>query len=118
MEPEQISYSPEHLAKLIEMTEAGSITQTVAKDVFFHIFEEDIEPEQYVKQHGLGAVSDSSELEAIVKIVLEENPSTVEQYKAGKEKVMGFLIGQAMKKTKGKGNPGIISKMMKELLTN
>ena len=118
MEPEQISYSPEHLAKLIEMTEAGSITQTVAKDVFFHIFEEDIEPEQYVKQHGLGAVSDSSELEAIVKIVLEENPSTVEQYKAGKEKVMGFLIGQAMKKTKGKGNPGIIQKMMKELLTN
>ena len=117
MEPEQISYSPEHLAKLIEMTEAGSITQTVAKDVFFHIFEEDIEPEQYVKQHGLGAVSDSSELEAIVKTVLEENPSTVEQYKAGKEKVVGFLIGQAMKKTKGKGNPGIISKMIKEQLT-
>lgn len=116
MEPEQIAYSPVHLAKLIEMTEAGTITQTVAKEVFAHIFEEDIEPEQYVKQHGLGAVSDSGELEAIVKSVLEENPDTVEQYKSGKDKVIGFLIGQAMKKTKGKGNPGIISKMMKEML--
>lgn len=116
MEPEQIAYSPAHLAKLIEMTESGTITQTVAKEVFAHIFEEDIEPEQYVKQHGLGAVSDSGELEAIVKSVLEENPDTVEQYKSGKDKVIGFLIGQAMKKTKGKGNPGIISKMMKEML--
>lgn len=75
-----------------------------------------MEPEQYVKQHGLGAVSDSGELEAIVESVLGENPATVEQYKAGKDKVIGFLIGQAMKKTKGKGNPGIISKMMKEML--
>lgn len=116
MEPEQIAYSPVHLAKLIEMTESGTITQTVAKEVFAHIFEEDIEPEQYVKQHGLGAVSDSGELEAIVESVLGENPATVEQYKAGKDKVIGFLIGQAMKKTKGKGNPGIISKMMKEML--
>ncbi len=116
VEQEQISYSPNHLAKLIEMTEARMITQTVAKDVFVHIFEENIEPEQYVKEHGLGAVSDSGELKEIVKSILEENPSTVEQYRAGKEKVMGFLIGQAMKKTKGKGNPEIIRNMIKEML--
>ena len=115
-EPEEITFSAEHLAKLIELLDAGTINQTVAKEVFEQIFREDIDPEQYVEAHGLKMVNDDNLLRTVVEQVIAANPQSVADYKGGKEKALGFLVGQTMKQMKGKANPGAVNKMLKELL--
>ena len=115
-EPEEITFSAVHLAKLIELLDAGTINQTVAKEVFEQIFREDIDPEQYVEAHGLKMVNDDNLLRTVVEQVIAANPQSVADYKGGKEKALGFLVGQTMKQMKGKANPGAVNKMLKELL--
>ena len=115
-EPEELSFSPEHLAKLIELTEAGTINQTVAKEVFEKIFYDDIDPERYVEEHGLKTVNDEGALRSTVERVIDENPQSVADYRGGKEKALGFLVGQTMKAMKGKANPGAVNKLLKEML--
>ena len=115
-EPEEITFSAAHLAKLIELLDAGTINQTVAKEVFEQIFLEDIDPEQYVEAHGLKMVNDDNLLRTVVEQVIAANPQSVADYKGGKEKALGFLVGQTMKQMKGKANPGAVNKMLKELL--
>ena len=115
-EPEEITFSAAHLAKLIELLDAGTINQTVAKEVFEQIFREDIDPEQYVEAHGLKMVNDDNLLRTVVEQVIAANPQSVADYKGGKEKALGFLVGQTMKQMKGKANPGAVNKMLKELL--
>jgi aspartyl-tRNA(Asn)/glutamyl-tRNA(Gln) amidotransferase subunit B len=116
LDPEDIKFSPENLAKLIEMVEAGTINGNVAKDVFAVIFDEDADPEAYVKEKGLGQVSDEGELRATIEKIIADNPQSVADYRSGKEKAMGFLVGQTMKAMKGKANPGMVNKILKELL--
>ncbi|MCM1493961.1 MAG: Asp-tRNA(Asn)/Glu-tRNA(Gln) amidotransferase subunit GatB [Muribaculaceae bacterium] len=116
MDAEDIRFSPANLAKLIELVDAGTINSSVAKEVFEHIFSEDTDPEQYVKDKGLTSVSDEGELRAAVEQVIKENPQSVEDYHNGKEKAIGFLVGQTMKATKGKANPGMVNQILKELL--
>jgi aspartyl-tRNA(Asn)/glutamyl-tRNA(Gln) amidotransferase subunit B len=116
LDPEDIKFSPENLAKLIEMVEAGTINGNVAKDVFAVIFDEDADPETYVKEKGLGQVSDEGELRATIEKIIADNPQSVADYRSGKEKAMGFLVGQTMKAMKGKANPGMVNKILKELL--
>ena len=115
-EPEEITFSAAHLAKLIELLDAGTINQTVAKEVFEQIFREDIDPEQYVEAHGLKMVNDDNLLRTVVEKVIAANPQSVADYRGGKEKALGFLVGQTMKQMKGKANPGAVNKMLKELL--
>ena len=115
-EPEEITFSAAHLAKLIELLDAGTINQTVAKEVFEQIFREDIDPEQYVEAHGLKMVNDDNLLRTVVEQVIAANPQSVTDYRGGKEKALGFLVGQTMKQMKGKANPGAVNKMLKELL--
>ena len=115
-EPEEITFSAAHLAKLIELLDAGTINQTVAKEVFEQIFREDIDPEQYVEAHGLKMVNDDNVLRTVVEQVIAANPQSVADYGGGKEKALGFLVGQTMKQMKGKANPGAVNKMLKELL--
>ena len=115
-EPEEITFSAAHLAKLIELLDAGTINQTVAKEVFEQIFREDIDPEQYVEAHGLKMVNDDNLLRSVVEQVIAANPQSVADYRGGKEKALGFLVGQTMKQMKGKANPGAVNKMLKELL--
>ena len=115
-EPEDIGFSPAYLAKLIEMTEAGTINQTVAKEVFEKIFRDNIDPEKYVEEHGLKSVNDEGELRNVVESVIAANPQSVADYKGGKEKALGFLVGQTMKLMKGKANPGAVNKLLKEIL--
>ena len=115
-EPEDIGFSPAYLAKLIEMTEAGTINQTVAKEVFEKIFRDNIDPEKYVEDHGLKSVNDEGELRTVVESVIAANPQSVTDYKGGKEKALGFLVGQTMKLMKGKANPGAVNKLLKEIL--
>ncbi|MCD8346541.1 MAG: Asp-tRNA(Asn)/Glu-tRNA(Gln) amidotransferase subunit GatB [Lachnospiraceae bacterium] len=116
-EPETLDFSPKHLAKLIDLAEAGTINQTVAKEVFEQIFREDVDPEAYVEEHGLKTVNDEGELRTVVEGVIAANPQSVADYKGGKEKALGFLVGQTMKAMKGKANPAAVNAMLRELLS-
>ncbi|MCI8770149.1 MAG: Asp-tRNA(Asn)/Glu-tRNA(Gln) amidotransferase subunit GatB [Lachnospiraceae bacterium] len=116
MEPEQITFSPENLAKLIQLTEARAVNSSVAKEVFEKIFEENIDPEKYVEENGLKTVSDDGALRSTIEKVIAENPQSVEDYKSGKKKAIGFLVGQTMKAMQGKADPGMVNQILTELL--
>lgn len=116
MDAEDLCFSPENLAKLIALTDSKAINGTVAKEVFEIMFEKDIDPEKYVKEHGLKTVNDEGALRKVVEEVIASNPQSVEDYRNGKEKAIGFLVGQTMKAMKGKADPGAVNKLLKELL--
>lgn len=116
MEPEQIRFSPEHFAKLIDLADSGAINSTVAKEVFEKMFDEDIDPDAYVEEHGLKSVNDEGALRAEIEKIVADNPKSVEDYKAGKKKAMGFLVGQTMKAMKGKANPQMVNQILTEIL--
>ena len=115
-DPEDIRFSAEHLSALIKLTESGAVNNTVAKEVFEKMYEEDVDPVSYVEEHGLKTVNDEGALETVVKKVMESNPKVVEEYRGGKEKVLGFLIGQVMKELKGKADPAMAGEMLKKFL--
>ncbi len=115
-EPEDICFAPEHLAKLIAMTEAGFINSSVAKEVFEKIFDENVEPEKYVEEQGLKIESDEGALEEVLEKVIAENPQAVTDYKSGKKKALGALVGQTMKAMRGKADPGAVNRKLKEML--
>lgn len=116
MEADEIRFSAAHLAALIQMVEAREINGTVAKEVFEKVFSENIDPKAYVEEHGLKTVNDEGALKKVVEEVIASNPQSVEDYRNGKEKAIGFLVGQTMKAMKGKADPGMINRMLKELL--
>ncbi len=116
MEPEKITFSAENLAKLIDLTDAGTINSSVAKEVFEKIFTDDVDPEVYVEENGLKTVNDEGALKAALEEAIANNPKAVEDYKGGKEKALGALVGQTMKAMKGKANPGMINQMLREML--
>lgn len=116
MEPDKVTFSPANLAKLIKLTDERVINGNVAKEVFEKIFDEDIDPEAYVKENGLMSVSDEVELKAVIEKVIAANPKSVEDINSGKLKAMGFLVGQTMKEMKGKADPASVNKILKELL--
>lgn len=116
MDVSDISFSPANLAALIKLTDDGSINSSVAKEVFEKIFDEDIDPVKYVEENGLKQVNDEGALKKTVEDIIAANPQSVEDYRSGKEKVIGFLVGQTMKAMKGKANPAMVNDMLKELL--
>ena len=116
MEAEDISFSPENLAKLIEMADAGEINSSVAKEVFEEIFKNNIDPEKYVEEKGLKTVSDDGALREVIEKVVADNPKSVEDYNSGKKKAIGFLVGQTMKAMQGKADPGKVNKILMEIL--
>lgn len=116
MDPQDIRFSPENLAKLVILTEKKEINSTVAKEVFEVMFDQDIDPEAYVAKKGLKTVSDSGELKGVVERIIAENPQSVADYRGGKEKAIGFLVGQTMKAMKGKADPAVVNSLLKELL--
>ena len=111
-----LDFAPEHLAALIGLIHDGKINRTIAKEVFEQIFAEDVDPEQYVKEHGLLMENNEDELKEIVQGVLDANPQSVADYKGGKDKALGFLVGQTMKAMKGKANPAKVNELLRELL--
>ena len=117
LDPEDITFSPAHLAKLISLTDSKAINSTVAKEVFEVMFAEDIDPETYVEEKGLKMVSDEGALRKTVEEVIAANPQSVEDYRNGKDRAIGFLVGQTMKAMKGKADPASVNKLLKELLT-
>ena len=116
MDPEDIRFSPEHLSKLIALTDAKAINSSVAKEVFEVMFTQDVDPEKYVEEKGLKTVNDEGALRKTVEEVIANNPQSVEDYRNGKEKAIGFLVGQTMKAMKGKADPGMVNRLLKELL--
>ena len=116
MEPEYIDFAPENLAALVELTEAGTINSSVAKEVFEKIFAEDIDPKAYVEEHGLKTVNDDGALEEVLKKVIADNPQAVADYQGGKKKALGALVGQTMQTMKGKADPLAINKKLQEML--
>lgn len=118
IEPEQLKFTPENLAKLIGLIDAGKINRTVAKEVFEQVFAENVDPEKYVEEKGLGMVSDEGALRSTIEEIVANNPQSVADYKGGKEKAIGFLVGQTMKAMKGKADPGMINKILKEILAS
>ena len=116
MDPEDIRFAPEHLAKLIGLVDGKAINSSVAKEVFEVMFDEDIDPERYVEEKGLKTVNDEGALREAIERAIAENPQSVEDYHSGKEKAIGFLVGQTMKAMKGKADPAMVNKILKELL--
>ena len=105
MDPEDIAFSPKSLARIIELADEGAINSNVAKEIFEKIFDEDIDPDKYIEENGLKQVNDEGALKATVEKVIADNPQSVADYRAGKEKAIGFLVGQTMKAMQGKANP-------------
>lgn len=111
-----IKIEPEHLAHLVALIDDGKIGSRQAKDVLKKMFDSGLDPEDIVKSEGLETVSDTEELEMVVKEVLGKNPKAVEDYKKGKAASMQFLIGQAMGQLKGRGNPATLKEIFEKAL--
>lgn len=112
----QFKVTPQKLAAIIEMIEQSKINNLAAKEVFEEVATSGAEPAQVVKEKGLEQMGASAELEAIVKAIVDANPTVVADYKSGKERLFGFFVGQAMQKTQGKGNPKIIQELLLKYL--
>ncbi len=113
----QCKTTPEKLAKIVFLIEDGIINNYAAQQVFEIVAQTGQKPEDVIKEHGLEQIGSEEELEKIVRLIINENPKVVEQYKAGKEKLFGFFVGQAMKKTEGKADPQIIQNLLKKHLS-
>lgn len=111
---QDLRFSPEHLAKLIRLVDEKVINGSVAKEVFEVMFEENVDPERYVEEKGLKTVSDEGALRKTIAEVIAANPQSVEDYRNGKEKAIGFLVGQTMKAMKGKADPAAVNRILRE----
>ena len=116
LEPENIPFTAEQLAKMIQLIDKGTISSAIAKKVLTELFEAPKDPEEIIKEKGWIQISDEGAIKEVVMKILENNPQSVADFKAGKDKALGFLVGQAMKETKGKANPQMLNKMFLEEL--
>lgn len=116
IEVEDISFSPENLGKIINLLENDKINRTVAKEVFEIIFDKDIDPEAYIYTNNLGLINDKYALDQVVEEVIREFPNSVDDYRNGKDKAFKHLMGQTMKKMKGKADPLMVSEILKKKL--
>lgn len=114
LEPNQIPFAAEHLAEVITLIEKGTISSAIAKKVVEELFENPASPSKIIEEKGWIQISDEGAIKEVVLQILQANPQSVADYKAGKEKAIGFLVGQAMKQTKGKANPQMLNKMFAE----
>ncbi len=107
-----------NFSNLILKIKDGTISGKIAKEVLEEMWEEGSDPIEIIKSKGLEQISDEGELEAIAQAVIDNNSSQVEAYKSGKDKLFGFFVGQVMKETQGKANPGAVNQILKKLLAN
>ena len=113
---EQCPVKPEQLGALIRFIEDKVISGKIAKDVFTEMFKTSKDPALIIEERGLKQITDSGALEEVVLRILADNPAQVEEYRGGKTKVFGYFVGQAMKITKGKGNPALLNELFKKHL--
>jgi aspartyl-tRNA(Asn)/glutamyl-tRNA(Gln) amidotransferase subunit B len=108
--------SPERLVSLLQMVDKGTISLKVAREIFPEVYGSGKTPEQIVQEKGLIQVSDEGALDTIINEVFAKNPAQVSQFKGGKQQVLGFLVGQVMKASGGKANPGKVNELLKKKL--
>ena len=116
MEPIQIPFDAKQLGKLVVLIDKGTISSSIGKKVLVELFENPRDPEDIIKEKGWIQISDEGAIKEVVLKILENNPQSIADYKGGKDKALGFLVGQAMKQTKGKANPQMLNKMFLEEL--
>ena len=116
LEAKQMPLSPATLVKLLELVRQGKINRNTAVEVFAAIWNTDGDPEAYVQEHGLEQVSDAGLVESVVEQVFADNPKSIADYQAGKQKAFGFLVGQTMRQLKGKADPKVVNQVIREKL--
>ena len=116
MDAKDIPFTAEELGKLIILIDKGTISSSIGKKVLEELFENPKDPEEIIKEKGWIQISDEGAIKEIVSKILEANPQSIADYKAGKDRALGFLVGQAMKETKGKANPKMLNQMFLEEL--
>ena len=116
MDPKEIPFDAKQLAKLVTLIDKGTISSSIGKKVLIELFENPRDPEDIIKEKGWIQISDEGAIKEVVLKIIETNPQSVADFKAGKDRALGFLVGQAMKETKGKANPQMLNKMFAEEL--
>ena len=116
MDPMEIPFDSKQLAKLVTLIDKGTISSSIAKKVLVEMFEHPRDPEDIIDEKGWVQISDEGAIKDLVMKILEANPQSITDYKAGKDRALGFLVGQAMKETRGKANPQMLNKMFLEEL--
>ena len=116
IEANEIPFTAKELAKVIELIDNGTISSAIAKKVIEELFENPKNPEDIIKEKGWIQISDEGAIKEVVLKILDNNPQSIIDYKAGKDRALGFLVGQAMKETKGKANPQMLNEMFLEEL--
>ena len=116
MEASEIPFNAEQLGNLVILIDKGTISSSIGKKVLEELFENPKEPEEIIKEKGWIQISDENEIKEIALKILEANPQSIADYKAGKDRALGFLVGQAMKQTKGKANPKMLNEIFLEEL--
>ena len=114
IEPSEIPFTAEQLAELVMLIDKGTISSAIAKKVLVELFENPKSPNAIIEEKGWIQISDEGAIKEVVIEILKNNPQSVADIKSGKDKALGFLVGQAMKQTKGKANPQMLNKMFKE----
>ena len=118
IEISSLSISAKSVSQLIQRIDDGTISSTIAKNIFSQLIESEMSVDELIKDQGLEQISDTNEIEQVIRTVLNENQEQQDQYLAGKEQVLGFLIGKVMQKTQGKANPKLVNDLMVEILSN
>ena len=113
-----LSITAQSLSQLIQRIDDGTISSTIAKNIFSQLIESEMDVDELIKEQGLEQISDTTEIEQMVITVLNEHQEQKDQYLAGKEQVLGFLIGKVMQKTQGKANPKLVNDLMVKILSN
>ena len=116
MDAVEIPFGANELAKLVILIDKGTISSSIGKKVLEELFENPRDPEDIIKEKGWIQISDEGAIKEVVLKIIEANPQSVSDFKAGKDRALGFLVGQAMKETKGKANPQMLNKMFAEEL--
>jgi len=114
LEIDQSAVTPKHLVELLKLIDKGTISGKMAKEIFKEVFETGKLPQIIVEEKGLVQITDEEEVGKIIDLVIEENPQVVQDYRQGKEKALVFLVGQVMKLTKGRANPQLVNKLLRE----
>ena len=104
--------SPKDLGQLVKLISSNEISGKIAKDVLEEMFDSGKSAREIVDEKGLKQVTDQGEIEKVIEEVIKDNPKIVQEYLGGKDKLLGFFVGQAMKKSKGKANPKILNDLL------
>ena len=115
-EADDVSFDPAKLAAVVELVDKGTVNRNTAKRVFEEVYRSNVDPEQYVKEQGLGMITDEAAVLSGIEKVLAANEKAVADYKGGNQKTFGFIVGQVMKEFRGKADPALINLLLKEAL--